>query len=84
MGLTAGVFQKVTSLWQRDVQRILIRTSQALGGATSTSSITRGSPAFLAIAAVGDQHSTRTTCQIRKIYLQKLSTQVKDYAANMR
>lgn len=46
------IFQKVRSLWQSEVQIILIRTSQALGGATSTSSITSGSPAALLTAAV--------------------------------
>lgn len=43
--------QKVTSLWQSDVQTIFILTSQAWGGATSTSSITSGSPPALLTAA---------------------------------
>lgn len=41
----------VTSVWQRDVQRILIRTSQGLGDKTTISSISSASPAFLATAA---------------------------------
>lgn len=49
--LTPSTFQKVTSVWQSDVHRILIRTSHASGGATSISSIISGSPAFLATAA---------------------------------
>jgi len=47
-----SIFQKVTSEWQRDVHNILIRTSHDLGGSNSTSSMTRGSPDFLHIAAV--------------------------------
>jgi hypothetical protein len=47
-----SIFQKVTSEWQRDVHKILIRTSHDLGGSNSTSSMTRGSPDFLHIAAV--------------------------------
>jgi hypothetical protein len=47
-----SIFQKVRSEWQRDVDKILIRTSHDFGGSNSTSSITRGSPDFLHIAAV--------------------------------
>jgi hypothetical protein len=43
--------QKVTSVWQSEVHRILMRTSCARGGATSTSSISSGSPATLLTAA---------------------------------
>ena len=43
--------QKVTSVWQREVQMILTRTSCARGGATSTSSISRGCPGALLTAA---------------------------------
>lgn len=43
--------QKVTSLWQSDVQTILIRTSYALGGSTTISSMASGSPAALHTAA---------------------------------
>lgn len=49
--ITCCNFQKVRSVWQRDVQRNLIRISQAFGGKTSISSKTSGSPAFLATAA---------------------------------
>ena len=43
--------QKVRSLWQSDVQTILIRTSYALGGSTTISSTASGSPAALHTAA---------------------------------
>jgi len=45
------IFQRVISLWQRDVHRTRIRTSRCIGGATMMSSITNGSPGFLATAA---------------------------------
>jgi len=38
-------------VWQSEVNKILIRTSFACGGATSTSSITNGFPASHATAA---------------------------------
>jgi hypothetical protein len=43
--------QNVTSLWQSDVQMILILTSCALGGSTTISSMASGSPAALHTAA---------------------------------
>jgi hypothetical protein len=43
--------QKVMSEWQGEVQTTLMRTSCARGGATSTSSISSGSPAALHTAA---------------------------------
>ena len=46
------MFQKVASLRQREVHIIRIRTSRGLGGATMISSITNGSPALLATAAI--------------------------------
>lgn len=42
----------MTSEWHRDVYKILILTSHDFGGSNSISSITRGSPDFLLIAAV--------------------------------
>lgn len=65
-GLHTLRFKKVTSLWQREVQMILMRISPDLGGPTITSSITRGSPAFLATAAANHHrrqlftHTTHT------------------------
>jgi hypothetical protein len=44
--------QNVTSLWQSEVQMILIRSSYALGGSTTISSMASGSPAPLHTAAV--------------------------------
>jgi len=49
--LKTCIFQRVISLWQRDVHKIRIRTSRGIGGATMMSSITNGSPGFLATAA---------------------------------
>ena len=43
--------QKVRSVWQREVQTILTRTSCARGGATSTSRISSGCPGALLTAA---------------------------------
>jgi len=43
--------QNVTSLWQSDVQMILILTSCDLGGSTTISSMASGSPAALHTAA---------------------------------
>jgi len=51
MWFCTGNCQRVRSLWQREVQRILMRTSWAFGGATITSSISNGFPASLATAA---------------------------------
>lgn len=48
----------MTSEWQRDVYIILILTSHDFGGSNSISSITRGSPDFLHIAAVPFQLTT--------------------------
>lgn len=44
-------FQKVMSLWHKELQIIRIRTSRAIGGATTISSITSGSPGFRQTAA---------------------------------
>jgi hypothetical protein len=46
--------QNVMFVWQSEVQTTLIRTSYASGGATSTSSISSGSPAALHTAAASD------------------------------
>ena len=43
--------QKVRSVWQREVQTILTRTSCARGGATPTSTISSGCPGALLTAA---------------------------------
>ena len=45
------IFQKVTSLWHREVHMIRIRTSWGIGAATMISSITNGSPGFRLTAA---------------------------------
>lgn len=44
--------QKVMSVWQSEVQTTLMRTSCARGGATSTSTVSSGSPAALHTAAL--------------------------------
>ena len=55
--------QKYTSVWQSEVNRILMRTSIAWGGATSTSSITSGFPA---------SHATAATPKINKIIIKEI------------
>ena len=62
-------FQKVRSLWQSEVQMIRIRTSPAIGGATITSSITSGSPAFLLTAAT--QHKNKYTPSLHSFIIIK-------------
>jgi len=56
--VSTSPFHALRSVWQMEVKRIRILTSNLWGGSTFTSSITRGSPAPHATAAV--QYSSFT------------------------
>lgn len=54
-------FKKLRSVWQMEVKSSFTRTSRRPGGATSTSSITSGSPGPHATAAARTYVYTRQT-----------------------
>ena len=60
--------QKVRSLWQSEVQTILIRTSSALGGSTTISSTASGSPAALHTAAARRKTGQRRRAATRETH----------------
>lgn len=68
------IFQSVTSLWQSEVQTILILTSCGIGGSTVTSSITRGSPGFRHTAAATSPQEQTTSFKTTPPYFHKIQT----------